>query len=392
MVLAFVIPIHMRSVPILIALFVILNLVDGFINRTFIFSHKRIVIAGVLFYLIHLISVFYSEDKDAAWFDMEVKFSLFLFPLIFLFKNPFIIERKKWVLISFVIGTIVSSLIMLIFAYTQFDGENTQVFYRTQLSLFHPSYLSMHFIFAILIIIKIMVQDLKMLKHRIFAYLTILFLLVLISQLQSKAGIISIIIISFYYLVFAFIRSNILQLRISFFVLAVSLSLIFVQDNSKFKEMIVSVEKNSEGSQTTGSSGTRISIWKVATKEIKEYWLIGVGAGDIKHVLVEGYKKEGLTTAIDRRFNVHSQYLETLLGQGIIGLSILLYLLFLGVQLAIKRKNLFLSGFILLIILSMAPESMLNIQVGVVFMTFFYYFLFTFDIPNSPTDKTKILP
>ena len=392
MVLAFVMPLHIRSIPYLIALFVIINLVDGFINRTFVFSHRRIVIAGILFYLIHLISVFYSDDKEAAWFDMEVKFSLFLFPLIFLFKNPFVIEKKKWVLISFVIGTIISSLIMLIFAYTQFDGENTQVFYRSQLSLFHPSYLAMYFIFAILIIIRIMVQDLRMLKHRIIAYLIILFLLILISQLQSKAGIISIIFISFYYLVFAFVRSNVLQLRISFFVLAVSLSLVFVQDDSRFKEMIVSVEKNSEGSETAGSSGTRISIWKVATKEIKEHWLIGVGAGDIKPVLVEGYKKDGLDHAVDNRFNVHSQYLETFLGQGIIGFSLLLYLLFLGVQQAIKRKDLFLSGFILLIILSMGPESMLNIQVGVVFMTFFYYFLFTFDIPNSPSDKTKILP
>ena len=395
MVLAFVMPIHMRSIPFLIAIFVVLNLIDGIINRTFVFSHKIMVVAGVLFYLIHLISVFYSDDKDAAWFDMEVKFSLILFPLIFLFKNPFILERKKMVLISFVFGTIVSSLIMLIFAYYRFDGENTQVFYRMELSLFHPSYLAMYLIFAILIIIKIMEQELNKLKYRIVAYLIILFLLILISQLQSKAGILSIIFISFYYMVFAFVRKNALLLRISFFVLAVSMSLVFVQKSTRFNrfnEMTQSIEKISEGTQTTGSTGTRYSIWKVATREIKKHWLFGVGAGDIKPVLIEGYKKDGLTKAIDRRFNVHSQYLETILGQGIIGLSLLLFLLFLGFQQAIKRKDMFLSGFILLIILSMGPESMLNIQAGVVFMSFFYYFLFTFDIPKSFSNKTEILP
>ena len=391
-VLAFVMPLHVISIPFLIALFVGFNLVDGFINNTFIFSHKRIVSAGALFYLVHLISVFYSDNKDAAWFDMEVKFSLLLFPLIFLFKSPLIIEKKKWVLISFALGTIVSAFIMLIFAYFRFDGQNTQVFYYTKLSLFHPSYLSMYFIFAILIIIKIMVQDLKMLKHRIIAYLLILFLLVLISQLQSKAGILSIIFISFYYLVFAFIRSNVMQLRVSFFVLAVSLSLVYVQKVSRFKEMTQAVEKISEGSQTTGSTGTRYSIWKVATQEIKDHWLFGVGAGDIKPVLIEGYKKVGLTNVINKNHNVHSQYLETLLGQGIIGLSVMLYLLLLGIQQSIKRKDLFLSGFIFLIILSMGPESMLNKQTGVVFMSFFYYFLFTFDIPNSFRNKPKITP
>ena len=386
MVLAFVIPIHMRSIPFLIALFVVLNLADGIINRTFVFSHRRIVIAGVLFYLIHLISVLYSNDKDSAWFDMEVKFSLILFPLIFLFKNPFIIEKKKWVLISFTLGAIVSSLIMLIFAYSRFDGQNIQVFYRMELSLFHPSYLAMYFIFAILIIIKVMEQDLIRLKHRIIAYLIILLLLLLISQLQSKAGILSIILISFYYMVFAFIKKNALLLRISFFVLAVSMSLVFVQKSTRFNrfdEMAQSIEKISEGTQTTGSTGMRYSIWKVAINEIKEHWLFGVGAGDIKSVLVEGYKQEGLAVAIDRRYNVHNQYLETFLGQGIIGLSLLLFLLFLGVQLAIKRQDLFLSGFILLIILSMSPESMLNIQAGVVFIAFFYYFLFTFDLTKS---------
>ena len=391
LVMAFVMPIHIRSIPFLITLFVALNLVDGYINKTFVFAHKRMVIAGILFYLVHLISVFYSDDKDAAWFDMEVKFSLLLFPLIFLFKSPLIIEKKKWVLISFALGTIVSAFIMLIFAYFRFDGQNTQVFYYTKLSLFHPSYLSMYFIFAILIVIKIMVENLKMLNHRIIAYLIILFLLILISQLQSKAGILSIIFISFYYLIFAFIRSNVLQLRISFFVLAVSLSLVFVQKESRFKEMTHSMEKISEGYQTTGSTGTRYSIWKVAIQEIKGHWLIGVGAGDIKSALVEGYNKDDSNISVNSNLNVHCQYLETLLGQGIIGLSILLYLLFLGVQYSIKRKELFLSGFILLIILSMGPESMLNKQAGVVFVTFFYYFLFTVDIPNSSSIKAKII-
>ena len=390
MVLAFVIPIHMRSIPFLIALFVVLNLADGIINRTFVFSHRRIVIAGVLFYLIHLISVLYSNDKDSAWFDMEVKFSLILFPLIFLFKNPFIIEKKKWVLISFTLGAIVSSLIMLIFAYSRFDGQNIQVFYRMELSLFHPSYLAMYFIFAILIIIKIIEQDLNRLTHRIVAYFIILLLLLLISQLQSKTGILSIIFISFYYIVFAFIKSNALLLRISFFVLAVSLSLVFVQQNtrfSRFKEMTHSVKKISEGKPPPTTTGIRYSMWKVATQEIKEHWLFGVGAGDIKPVLFKEYEKDGLTIAIDHKLNVHNQYLETIIGQGVIGLSILLFMLFLGLQQAVKRKDLFLSGFILLIIISMGPESMLNTQMGVVFMTFFYYFLFTFDIPKSSNEK-----
>ncbi len=387
MVLAFVMPIHLRFIPVLITLFVILNIIDSFINKTFSFNHKSIVITGFLFFLIHLVSVFYSDNKEAAWFDIEVKLSLLIFPFIFLLKSPFIVKKKSWVLISFVIGSIVSSIIMLIFAYSRFDGDNSNVFYYIELGLFHPSYLAMYFIFSILIIIDIMDKDLPKLNHRIIAYLIILFLIILISQLQSKAGILSIIAILFYYLILSFIRSNPLVLRISFFVLAISVSLIFVQKNSRLQTMAQSVERISENGQTSGSTGVRYSIWKIAIESIEEHWLTGVGAGDIKPVLFKEYKAANLNEAIKGNLNVHNQYLETFLGQGIIGISLLLYLLFLGVQQALKRKDLLLSGFILLIALSMGPESMLNSQMGVVFIAFFYYFLFSYDLPAPKLEK-----
>ena len=383
MVLVFVMPIHLRFIPVLIALFGILNIVDGFVNKTFSFSHKKIIITGLLFFFIHLISVFYSDNKAVAWFDIEIKLSLLVFPIIFLFKNSFIIERKRWVLISFVLGTIVSSIIMLLFAYYRFDGVNSHVFYYAELSLFHPSYMAMYFIFSILIIIRIMDKDLSKLNHRLIAYSIILFLLILISLLQSKAGILSIIAISFYYIVFAFIRSKALMLRISFFVLAVSVSLIFVQKNNRLQTMANAVEKISDEGRTSGSTGIRFSMWKVTIQEIPKYWIFGVGSGDIKEVLFKRYEEEGLTEAIEGNYNVHNQYLETFFGQGIIGISLLLLLLFFGIQEALKKKELILSGYIILITLSMGPESMLNSQMGVVFISFFYYFLFVFDIPND---------
>ena len=384
MVLAFAMPIHLKFIPILIGVFVFLTLIDGIVNKTFSFNHKGIVITGLSFFLMHLLSVTYSENKDAAWFDMEVKFSLLIFPLLFLFKNPFLLKMKKWVLISFVFGSVVSSIIMLILAFSRFDGLNSYVFYYSELGLFHPSYMSMYFIFAILIIVNIMDNNLKKLSHRIIAYILILFLLVLISQLQSKAGVLSTIVISFYYLIFSFIGSKPLVMRISFFILAISVSLIFVQKNSRLTAMAESVEKISEEGKSNSSTGVRYSMWKITANALEDHWLIGVGAGDIKPVLFEKYEEAHLTKPIRNNYNVHNQYLETFIGQGIIGISLLLLLLLIGIREALKRKKLLLSGFILLIGLSMAPESMLNNQMGVVFIAFFYYFLFSFETDKNP--------
>ena len=383
MVMAFAMPIHLRIMPILIILFVVFNLIDGIINRTFVFNNKKFVILGILFYLVHIISVSYSKYRGAAWFDMEVKLSLIVFPLIFLFKNPLIINRKKWVLYSFVVGSIVSSIIMLLFAYSRFDGRNSYVFYYAELGLFHPSYMSMYFIFAILIIIRMIDKDIKELSTRVIAYITIVFLLVLIFQLQSKAGILSIIFISIYYLVFAFIRSNPILLRTSFLVLAVSLSLIFIQKESRLQSMAKSVKTIKKEGHTSGSTGVRYSMWVITSQDLKNHWLTGVGAGDIKPELFKIYQEKGLTEAIKGNFNIHNQYLETFYGQGIAGISLLLLLLFMGLREALKRKELILSGFIILITLSFGPESMLNSQMGVVFFSFFYYFLFSFTLDTK---------
>jgi len=383
MVIAFSMPIHLRIIPVLIILFVVSNLIDGVINRTLVFNNKTFVITGILFYLMHLASVYYSKYRGAAWFDMEVKLSLIVFPIIFLFKNPFIIERKKWVLNSFVVGSIVSSFIMLLFAYSRFDGNNSYVFYYVELGLFHPSYMSMYFIFAILIIIRMIDRDIKKLSTRIIAYITIIFLLVLIFQLQSKAGILSIIFISIYYLIFAFIRSNPILLRTSFLVLAVSLSLIFIEKENRLQGMARSVETIKKEGQASGSTGVRYSMWVITSQDLKNHWLTGVGAGDIKPELFIIYKEKGLTEAIKGNFNIHNQYLETFYGQGIVGISLLLSLLFLGLREALRRKELILSGFIILITLSFGPESMLNTQMGVVFFSFFYYFLFSFTLDTK---------
>ena len=379
MLMVFLMPLLNRLVPILIALLSLLILWDGYLNKTFTFSHKNIVVSGVLFYLFHLISVGYSDYKEVAWFDMGVKFSLLLFPLLFLFKNPELIQKRNRVLWAFVAGSLLSSLIMLANAFWRFDGQDLSVFYYIQLSLFHPSYMAMYFIFCILILIDFIGQKESAKKHKIWSYLAVLFLVFIIFLLQSKAGILSLVLIALYYTVFALIKKRFSIVKISILVLVVSIGFISLQRNSRLQTMTQSIEKISEEGQAKSSTGIRYDMWKVTLRAISENWLFGVGSGDIKPVLFRKYEVQKLEDAINNNYNVHNQYLETFLGQGIFGIGLLLLLLLFGLLEAIKRNSLFLSGFVLLIALSLLPESMLNQQAGVIFIAFFYYFLFTYD-------------
>ena len=149
------------------------------------------------------------------------------------------------------------------------------------------------------------------------------------------------------------------------------------------------ISKKGESEDTT--TGIRFEIWKIAVKEIHHSWFLGVGAGDIKPVLFKDYKNKSLNGALDKNLNVHNQYLETFLGQGILGIGLLLLLLYWGILKASRTKEILNSIFVLLIILSMGPESMLNNEAGVVFIAFFYYFLFIFNLSEDEESQTIFL-
>lgn len=375
-------PIFVRVVPIFIGLFALFNIIDGLVNKTFRFQYPLIFWVGILFYLIHVVSVFYSKDFDAAWFDISVKLSFLVFPLAFLFQNPKVLEQKKKVLISFVYGSLISSVIMLVLAFYKYEDLGSAAFYYVELALFHPSYMAMYFVFSIIILVDFIEKNGKSLIQNWPSLLAILFLLFMISLLQSKAGIISGILIALFYMFVAVWKKRKKLMILGVFVLIISTGFIFIQQNSRLVSMVESVEKASEDQKTDDSTGLRISIWKITLHELKDHWLTGVGSGDIKPVLKKKYEETGLNKAFVQNLNVHNQYLETFLGQGIFGFLLLIGFLALGLREAFRKQEVLSAAFMVLVAFSLLPESMFNSQMGVIFISFFYYFIFLYG--NNP--------
>ncbi len=375
--IAFLMPLTSQPLGILIGIFTLFNLVVGFSDNSFKIYNWPLFLTMILFFAIHLFSITWSQDKPRAWFDIEVKLSLLVFAIAFTVKNIFIRRRIKYILFSFVLGTIISSLYMLYTAFGNYKEIGSVAFYYTNIALFHPSYIAMYFIMSIAIIIRFMVLKNRSVRFITISVITILFLLRMIFLFQSKAGMITIIAVSLFLLIISIIKLRSLLLKVAVTLLVASFSLIMIQKSSRLQAMMESVEKISEnGSAGESTTGVRYEIWKIAWDKIKDNWMYGVGAGDIKPTIFEIYKEKDLEVAIRKNLNVHNQYLETFLGQGIIGLSLLLALMFFGLQVAVKRKEWFFSVFILLIGMSFAPESMLNNQSGVIFFAFFYSLFF----------------
>ena len=217
--------------PILIVLFAIFSIAHGIVNKAFELTNKKVFFVGIAFFLIHLVSVIYSEQKAVAWFDIEVKLSLLVFPLLFSIRNEYIIKNSKYIFITFSTVTIIANIYLLSTSVYNTEIENiwhmnrneTWNFSSSNLSQYiHPSYLSMYNLFAFAYLIKTILEENN--KTRFLLIIPSLFLILEIFLLQSKAGFMALAAVLLYitFLLFFKIKNNLLKLALPIIILAVS--------------------------------------------------------------------------------------------------------------------------------------------------------------------------
>lgn len=141
------------------------------------------------------------------------------------------------------------------------------------------------------------------------------------------------------------------------------------QVKQRFNAAFMAVSSNNINKASTESTAVRILIWNEALQIIKGHPIFGVSTGNANDVLYEAYQKDGLTGAYEKKLNAHSQYFQTTIGLGLIGLASLLSLF--AVPLFVnKGKMVFL--FIGIIALHFLTESMLQAMAGCIFFGYFY--------------------
>jgi len=354
----------------------------------------------VIFFGLHIISLIYSEDKNEALLNLQVKLSFIVFPLIL-----FISDAEKTndllpkIFTVFISGTIVASVICYIMALyhsfqlnqeemgfninpTGFAGDN--FFLYKYFSVFqHPSYFAMYLNLSIgILLIHNRFKILPVTLKRYIVYLIVAYLSLTILLLSSRAGIIVWIVIWLFYFIVIIQRSYSLH-QFIYFLLPVIIILgfsayIFIGQNrfNVIKEEINRAE--SAGSGELGSVALRLIIWDNAYKLFKEKPFFGTGIGDVQNDLHNLSWKNGFPQIKEMNLNVHNQYLELLVGTGIFGLMIFLVLIFLPLSsLQTPVKQIFIV-YLCILLINLLFESMFDRLWGVVFFSFFYS-LFAFS-------------
>jgi O-antigen ligase len=370
--IAFLLP--FKTVVPLVILVLSLNwLLEGDFRAKFTgLQHRFVFFCFIGFYFYHVIGMTWTTNIPAGWFDLQVKLSLLAFPLIY-GTRPVQAQDLNRILICFVLGCSTAALAVLIRAGIYYVGFGENRFYYTGLSWFmHPSYFAMYLNASLLFILLSFVSGAR---PKGLWWLLIPLHLVTIALLSSKLGLISVVVLLFSGVCWIIIRQKKLLLGGGLIaLLALSIWSVFHFSptvSTRIRTAFRAVSSDGADKGNAESTAVRMLIWKAATELIQEHPWAGSGTGDSKETLMEKYKSEGIAGAYAHNLNAHNAYLQVWVALGIGGFLLLLAIQVFPFLEGIRSGNVFLCGFILLIILNFLPESMLETQAGSTYYGFF---------------------
>lgn len=351
---------------------------------------KKNVFALSAIYFLFIAGSFYSVEKEATLFDLQVKLPIMAFAAFFATRTirP---ETTKIIGLAFVAGTLLSSVIMLAVAAFRYSLDmNAGVFYyRLLASPFHPTYFAMYLIWSMVLITELTVShEVKPYSAKAIAYwMVYLFFHIMVVLMSSKAGLLSLVLV-WCFLIFKVLillkswkRTAIhLLIAVAAFILSAGF---FPRSFGRIEtagEAISRVDK-SDGNNTE-STFQRVMIWSASVEIVKNHWLMGVGTGDVKEALKSEYKTTGNLAGLEAGLNVHNQYLQVGIALGIPGMVVFLITLGWPFVLALYRKYWAYALFLIVVGMNFLFESMLERQAGVMFYAFFNTLLFS-DLQHS---------
>jgi len=388
--LAFSIPIYRKVIPYVIAAIVI----TWFLEADFVVKARRVVenthrrntllFAGL--YLIYGFGMLFTGNLDAGLFNLEVKMSLFIFPVLMstIREDVLTLAIARKVLWAFIFGVLTSIGICYGQAvYHYFQEESLAVFYYSSLSpLIHPSYMAMYVIFAMAAILYFLSRGfVKGRVNRILSVILLIIFEIFVIMLSSKAGILGMVILLIIFPLYLLLaeRKILKGLAVSL-LLWLSFALLFVSfpvSAERFEETRAAIEQtNINADEIASSSGERLLIWWYSFEITNENLLFGVGTGDVRDELLDKYREKQMYNALGLALNAHNQYLQTTLALGILGLTALLLCIVLPLMYGFEKRHYLLLIFLILVAFNFLFESMLETQAGVVFYAFFNAYLF----------------
>ena len=405
--LAFFMPVYQRILPSIIFLMIINWIIEGGITRIpgiFKEKNRTLTFSFIGFYILYLVGMLYSKNMRYGFFDLQVKLSLLIFPIIFAtIDKGFPLQKLTTnVYKALVAGCLTGTLILLGIATISFiNSHDLHVFFYIGFSKFiHPSYLSMYLNLAVGILAYYLFNKKQKLSSgsRVLFLILAIYFSIMIGLLSSKAGIFSLLLLSLMITIYL-VKVN-KQVWIGLVFIIVVIALFYTGYNllpniaGRFKKAESALKvQNNNSPENMESNSERLVVWKAGIKVIQEHPVFGVGTGDVKDALLSEYQKENNLLVYNLRLNAHNQYIQTQIALGIPGILLLVFFLVLPGWLSFRNKQYLYFSFLAVFAFNILVESMLEVQAGVIYYAFFnslFFFVLASSKVNSLSEKNRI--
>lgn len=369
---AFMIPINPKWLTLGI-LFIILDLMV----RTIIFKQKSPVLSIsfkdtrvwlILFFVLHIVGVAYTENTAFAWMDIGMKLSFILFPILF-FLYP---KKVKWEMFAtyFIAGAIVSIMTSLIQAtINYYERGYVAYFFDSRLSfMMHRSYWATYLVMAsTLSWFMFYKRQLKLIPTIILFFVFSAF----VFMSGSKMGILLLLLSTIIWVVVLLVqrKAYLFGILVLIFLAGIGVSVDYVapQLSIRIKNGINSISGNEKiDLSTTESNASRILVWRSSRAIISDNFLLGVGTGDVKDELKKQNLKSGYTGIAELNMNAHNQFFNTHVAIGFFGLISLLLSFFTAFYIGIRKQIILLPILVTILFLSLLTESFFETQAGII--------------------------
>lgn len=334
---AFFLPINNTTVRSLFTIIIVLFLLSGNIKNKILFAlRNKVVIAFLLFYLLHVLWIFSSTNFDVALSQLKsYQYILYIIIYISVIQKKFILKILTGFLLGVFFSEVVSYLMLydIRLPYLGYNSIGANV-------PFLPSYTQYSTVLSISL--GIILYGIIMIKQP--WYLKLIYVIFFVSAssnifiIQSKLGygLYAISILTVTFLIILKYRKYwllpvSLGIILSGYIIAYNTSNIFYERvNSFFNQSKAAVENKSYNTST----GARIGFYDYGIEIIKDNFLFGVGTSD--HVLefynyIQDYEdnKSNINTfnkltLAGKSGSLHSDFLDTTMQFGIIGLLVFL--------------------------------------------------------------------
>lgn len=343
-------------------------------------------------YLFHLVGMLYTEDVTRGLNDLEQKFSLLLFPVLFgtvridrLSKEGPAAEPRTLVLATFVAGVFASVFISFSDSMAKYSASGDMLsFYMSEFSpVHHPSYVTMYMNLAGAVLILAVLRKKLRGKFAAAAWAGVFFIAATLVFPASKMGFIQFGFLAAFGLFVAarsgkFISTDSMFILGAFVLFAVVLKTNPVAEG-RIAAAVKTVSSDEKPARELETNVARINAWRMATDEILKN-PFGTGTGDVHEAMMARYRAEGYHEMADIGLNPHNNYLQIALALGIPALLWFLVSLAWPARMIIRQQDYIYAFFLIGMMMHLFVESMLEKQSGVVFFAFFNAF-FYFSAP-----------